>query len=170
MIVLLVAALTLLASSGDVANRLFDWIGLSDPPGSWDFLRPVLLVIGVVSAILLVYRVAPDRRRPIAYRHLLPGALIAGVGWIVASMGFFFYIGNLAHIGATYGAFATPVVLLIWLWLTGVVVLFGAEINAELARRRGEIPHPSELPGAGDPEIAGHPAGRLPEPEEGDRF
>lgn len=166
MLVLLVLALAMLASSGEVADRVFRWFGrdAGAPPGFGQVRLP-LLVVGIVGAVLLIYRVAPDRRHPTRYRHLLPGALIAGIGWIVVSMGFFFYIANLANIGATYGAFATPVVLLIWLWLTGVVVLFGAEVNAELARRRGEHPGLTALPGADDPDIAGHPAGRLPEPE-----
>ncbi len=98
-----------------------------------------------------------------------PGALVSGLGWILASLGFFFYVGNLANIGATYGAFATPIVLLLWLWLSGVVVLYGAAVNDQLAERRGEHVHPVQLPGADDPEIAGHPAGRLPAPEDDER-
>lgn len=162
LIVLLVGALTLMAAGGDVADQLFDWLGAEGAPQAWSVVRPPLLLLGIIGAFLTIYRLAPDRVSPTPYRHLLPGALVAGFGWIVASLGFFFYIGNLANIGATYGAFATPIVLLLWLWLTGVVVLYGAEINAQLARRRGEHVHPAHLPGADDPEIAGHPAGRLP--------
>ena len=56
--------------------------------------------------------------------------------WIIASAGFFFYVSEFATYSATYGAFATVVILLIWLWLTNVVLLFGAELNAVVDLRR----------------------------------
>ncbi len=169
LIVLLVGALAVLAAGGDVADQLFDWLGMEGAPLAWSLLRPPLLLAGIIGAFLIVFRVAPDRISPPPVRHLLPGALVSGLGWILASLGFFFYVGNLANIGATYGAFATPIVLLLWLWLSGVVVLYGAAVNDQLAERRGEHVHPVQLPGADDPEIAGHPAGRLPAPEDDER-
>lgn len=169
LIVLLIGALTLLAAGGEVADQLFDWLGAEGAPQVWSIVRPPLLLLGIIAAFLTVFRIAPDRISPPPMRHLLPGALVSGFGWILASLGFFFYVGNLANIGATYGAFATPIVLLLWLWLTGVVVLYGAAINDQLAERRGEHVHPVVLPGADDPEIAGHPAGRLPTAEDDER-
>lgn len=166
LIVLLIAALTLLATGGSVADTVFGWLGAERAPGGWPIVRVVLLLFGVVGAFLLVYRVAPDALHPMAVRNLVPGAIVGGLGWILASGAFFFYIANLADIGATYGTFATPIVLLLWLWLTGVVVLYGAAVNAQLALRRGELPGPRQLPGADDPDIAGHPAGRLPTAED----
>jgi membrane protein len=167
MIVLLVAALALLAIGGTLADEVFSWFGIdSGAPLLWQLARPPLVALGVVATMLLVYRVAPDRIHPTPLRNLLPGAIVGGFGWILASLGFFFYVANLASIGATYGAFATPIVLLLWLYLSGVVVLFGAEINTELARRRGERHGPVALPGADDPDIAGHPAGRLPDDDD----
>ncbi|MBO9533024.1 MAG: YihY/virulence factor BrkB family protein [Solirubrobacteraceae bacterium] len=167
MIMLLIAALTVLAVGGTVADEVFSWFGASEgAPVVWRVLRPPLVALGIVGAMLLLYRVAPDRIHPTRMRHLLPGAIASGIGWVIASLGFFFYIGNLASIGTTYGAFATPIVLLLWLYLSGVVVLFGAELNGELARRRAGVHGPAHLPGADDPDIAGHPAGRMPPRDE----
>lgn len=167
LISLIVAALALLSIGGEAADTVFTWLGAeTGAPWFWDVLRPVLLMLGIVTAMLVLYRVAPDRVTSPPWRALLPGAVLAGIGWVLASAGFSFYVTNIGRIGATYGAFATPIVLLIWLWLSGVVVLIGAELNAELTRRR-EGPHgPLRLEGADDPAIAGHPAGAYPDPSD----
>lgn len=167
LIALLILALVLLAAGGDIADEIFGWLG--HPGGAplvWSVLRPVLILLGIVGAMLILYRVAPDRIVDPPARELLPGAVLAGIGWIVASGAFAFYVRNLASLGATYGTFATPIVLLFWIWLSGVVVLLGAELNAELDRRRRGSHGPVRLEGADDPEIAGHPAGALPGADE----
>ena len=64
------------------------------------------------------------------------------LAWIVASAAFFFYVSNFSSYSATYGAFAGAVILLVWLWLTNVVLLFGAELNAVIDLRRApDLPH-----------------------------
>jgi membrane protein len=70
------------------------------------------------------------------FQFLTPGAVIGVVAWIVASGGFFFYVSNFSSYSVTYGAFAGAVILLVWLWLTNVVLLFGAELNAAIDVRR----------------------------------
>lgn len=167
LLLIVVFALVLLSLGGDFADEVFDAIGWEQgAPGAWTVLRPVLVLGGIIGAMLVLYRVAPDRIAPRPWKALLPGAVLAGVGWVLSSVGFAFYVQNIAALGATYGAFATPIALLIWLWLSGVVVLVGAALNAELAERRGDDREPLRLPGASDPAIAGHPAGALPEAED----
>ncbi len=161
---MLIFALTALAAGGEIADQLFRWMGAErGAPLVWEVLRPILLLAGIVVAMLVLYRVAPDRIHSPPLRHLLPGAIVAGLGWILVSGAFTFYIQNLASLGATYGTFATPIILLFWLWLSGVAVLLGAEVNAELERRRHGPHSLVRLPGADDPAIAGHPAGARPE-------
>ena len=70
------------------------------------------------------------------FQFLTPGAVFGVVAWIVASGGFFFYVSNFSSYSATYGAFAGAVILLVWLWLTNVVLLLGAELNAVIDLRR----------------------------------
>ncbi|MBJ7471090.1 MAG: YihY/virulence factor BrkB family protein [Solirubrobacteraceae bacterium] len=157
-------ALVLLSLGGGLADDAFQAVGWeAGAPGFWTVLRPGLVMAGIIGAMLVLYRVAPDRIEPRPLRRLLPGALLAGFGVVLASVGFGFWVQNLATVGATYGAFATPIVLLLWLWLTGVVVLFGASLNSELAERRGDDHVQLRLAGADDPAIAGHPAGALPD-------
>jgi membrane protein len=93
-------------------------------------VRWAVLTGAVILALGLIYRVGPDREAP-AVRWLSLGSVIAAVIWIGASVGFSFYVDNFGRYGKTYGALAGVVVLLIWFWITALVVLLGAEINAE---------------------------------------
>jgi membrane protein len=164
LIAVLVFALAGLAAGDEIADAVFRLLGAeAGAPVVWELVRPVLVFLGIVTAMVVLFRIAPDRIHTPSIRHLLPGALVAGIGWIVASGAFVFYIRNLASLGATYGTFATPIILLLWLWLSGVVVLLGAAVNAELDLRRNGPHALVRLPGADDETIAGHPLGRMPE-------
>ncbi|NHC47661.1 YihY/virulence factor BrkB family protein [Motilibacter aurantiacus] len=97
-------------------------------------IRWVGLVLAVMVALAIVYRYAPDRDNPkFAWASL--GAVVAGILWIVGSVGFSFYASNFGSYSKTYGALAGVIILLMWLFLTSFIVLFGAEINAETERQ-----------------------------------
>jgi membrane protein len=89
-----------------------------------------LLVVG--SAVL--YRVGPNMRP--SWRAALCGGLAFAIGWLVATGGFALYVARIADYGATYGALGGVVVLLIWLYLTGLALIVGAEIVAIITERR----------------------------------
>ncbi|MGD2051645.1 MAG: YihY/virulence factor BrkB family protein [Acidimicrobiia bacterium] len=98
--------------------------------GRW----PAIFLV-VVGALGILYKIAPNRparRSP----WLSMGALLAAVLWIAVTFGFSFYVGRLTNFNATYGALGTAIVLLLWFFLSGLVVLVGAELNAELESRR----------------------------------
>ncbi len=95
-----------------------------------EVLRWALLLAIAVVALGLLYRVGPDRDAP-AVRWLSLGSVVAVVTWAIASVGFAFYVDNVGSYATTYGALAGVVVLLLWFWITALVVLVGAEINAE---------------------------------------
>jgi membrane protein len=97
-------------------------------------VRWVLLVLLVVGALAVVYRVAPDRDAP-KFRWVSTGAFVAAALWIIGSVGFSLYVNNFGSYNKTYGALAGVVVLLLWLYLTSYIVLLGAEINAESERQ-----------------------------------
>ncbi len=92
--------------------------------------RWVLLLVAISLALSVLYRLAPDRDDP-QFKWVSVGAVVATVLWLVASVGFSVYVSNFGSYGKTYGALAGVVVLLLWLWITNLVVLLGAEINAE---------------------------------------
>ncbi len=93
-------------------------------------VRWLLLVLLTVTALGLLYRVGPDRAAP-QVRWLSLGAVVATVAWIAASVAFSFYVSNFSSYDDTYGSLAGVAVLLLWFWITALVVLVGAEINAE---------------------------------------
>jgi membrane protein len=70
------------------------------------------------------------------FRWITPGAIVGVLLWIIATAVFFVYVSNFSSYSATYGAFAGAVVLLIWIWLTNTIMLFGAELNAVVDLRR----------------------------------
>ena len=98
-------------------------------------LRWPAAVVVAMLIYAIVYYAAPNVEVP-RFQFLTPGAVIGVVAWIVASGGFFFYVSNFSSYSATYGAFAGAVILLVWLWLTNVVLLLGAELNAVIDLRR----------------------------------
>ncbi|WP_157407970.1 YihY/virulence factor BrkB family protein [Actinomadura atramentaria] len=132
-------AVTFTGRLTEQAGRLFG-LGEAFVTG-WNVLKwPVLLAI-VVVAIATLYRAGPDvHEHP--RRWITPGCVVAIVTWIVASVGFAVYAANFGSYNRTYGTLAAIVIFLVWLWVSNVAILLGAEFDAELARVRGREPDP----------------------------
>lgn len=135
-LLLVTLVMVALVVSGPVARTIGDAIGLGDTAVMvWDFVKlPIVLVI-VAIIIAMLYYFTPNVQQP-TFRWLSLGALVALVVWIVASVGFAFYVANFGSYNKTYGALAGVIVFLLWLWLTNLSLLFGAEVDAELERAR----------------------------------
>jgi membrane protein len=150
-IVLAVVALFSVFLGGGLASDLFGTIGLGETAaGIWRVARWFVAIAAVLGVYAIVYAFAPnvDPRR---IRIITPGAIVGVLVWIVGSMGFFFYVSNFGKYGATYGAFAGAVILLLWLYLSNLAFLFGAELNAVVDQRRAPArsrpqPEPSRQP------------------------
>jgi membrane protein len=93
-----------------------------------------LLIVLMMVALSILYRLAPDRDQP-RWRWVSWGAAIGTVIWIVASLGFSLYASNFGNYSKTYGSMAAVIVTMLWLWITALCILLGAEINAELERQ-----------------------------------
>ncbi|SIG93882.1 putative ribonuclease BN [Mycobacteroides abscessus subsp. abscessus] len=66
----------------------------------------------------------------------LPGAIFATAGWILASLAFSYYVGNFANYTAAYGSIGAIIVLMVWFYLTGVIIILGGEVNAYVSKRK----------------------------------
>jgi len=97
-------------------------------------VRWVLLAGGMIVALSILYRYAPDRDNP-RWRWASFGAIVATVVWVIGSALFSFYAANFGKYNETYGSLGAVVVVMLWLFLTGFAIIFGAEINAELERQ-----------------------------------
>jgi membrane protein len=135
-LVLVMVTFVLVFLGGGLASDVFGWLGLGETVADvWRIVRWPLALAAAMLVYAVVYFAAPnvEIRR---FRWITPGAVFGVSTWILASLGFFLYVSNFSSYSATYGAFAGAVILLVWLWLTNVVVLFGAELNAVIDLRR----------------------------------
>jgi membrane protein len=145
---LVLATLVLMFVGGGFARDLLGFAGLGDTVvRAWDLLRwpGALLVAGTMFAY--VYYVTPDVKHH-GIRWITPGAAVGVATWVGVSAVFSTYISNFADVSAVYGAFTGVIVLLLWLWLSNVSLLFGAELNAEIERQReleAGVPHEDTL-------------------------
>ena len=136
LVVLVAAALLGLVLTGPVADAVGRALGLgSTIVLVFDIVKwPVILAM-VVLVVALLYYATPNVRQP-KFRWVSPGAMLAIATWVLASAAFGFYVANFSSYDKTYGALAGVIVFLLWLWLTNLALLFGAELDAELERGR----------------------------------
>jgi membrane protein len=138
LLLVLLAALVVVALivSGPVAEAVGGAVGLGDTAVlAWQIAKwPVMLVV-VMFMLAVLYWSAPNAKAA-GFRWVSPGSVLAVVVWIVASAAFAFYVANFGSYNETYGTLGGVVVFLVWLWITNVAVLIGAELNAETERGR----------------------------------
>ena len=122
--------------SGPLAEAVGDTIGLGDQAvtiysiAKWPFL------IGVVMLLFAsLYYAAPNVKQP-KFRWISVGGVVAVVIWILASAAFGFYVSNFGSYNKTYGTLGGVISFLVWMWITNIAILFGAELDAELERER----------------------------------
>jgi membrane protein len=132
---------------GDLATDVLELIGLGENIATvWAYARWPGALLSAMLIYAIVYYAAPNVEVR-NWRYITPGAVFGVPAWILASVGFFVYVSEFASYSATYGAFAAVVILLIWLWLTNVVLLFGAELNAVVdVRRAPDLPRDCDGP------------------------
>jgi membrane protein len=135
MLLLAISAIAVVVTGG-LAEAVGNVIGLGDTAVAvWDIAKwPVLLLV-VSFMFALLYWAAPNVKQP-GFRWISPGGLLAVVGWLMASAAFAFYVSSFGSYNKTYGALGGVIVFLVWLWLSNVMILLGAEFNAELERER----------------------------------
>jgi membrane protein len=138
-------SLVLVFVGGGFAEDLLGFLGLGSTIARiWDIARWPGAIAVAMFVFSYIYYVTPDVRHR-AFRWVTPGAVAGVVLWMLASFGFSAYLSQIADVGAVYGTFAGAIVLIVWLWLTNVALLFGAELNAEIEREQqmAEAPPPA---------------------------
>ncbi len=147
----------LLAAVGAVVAfpLIMSAFGLKDvaDAATWLIRWPLLLVM-IVAALTVFYRFGPSRRA-LRRRWLTPGVMIASLAWLAGSAALSFYLSNFADYNATYGSLGAAIGLMMWMWLSAIVVLAGAQIDAVIERRPGLVANAGVA-------VAGAPARILP--------
>lgn len=127
----LLASFTLIIAGPTLAEHLASSLGLGVVfEWAWKILQWPLAFLLVSTAIGLVYYFAPDAEQDWVW--ITPGAVIATLLWVPISLAFKVYVANFADYNATYGAVGGVIVLMLWFYLSGLAILVGAELNAEI--------------------------------------
>ncbi len=144
-----VTAVALMLLTSRTVAWLAYWVGLDVAfVFLWTLLRWPAALLLLALVVAAVYRYAPDAASP--FRSVLPGAIVAVLSWALASLAFSFFLTVFPDHGAVYGGLGTAISLLLYLYFSAAVLLFGAELNAQLRRgppkregKQGGVPGPA---------------------------
>lgn len=136
LLILLTASALAVVLTGPLARSIGDLIGLGDTFVTvWGVVKWPALVLVVSFMISLLYWAGPNVKQP-GFPWITPGGVLAVILWIVASLIFAFYVSRFATYNKVYGSLGGVIVFLIWLWITNLIILLGAEFNSEMERSR----------------------------------
>jgi membrane protein len=100
----------------------------------FDVLRYIVILGGMIFIFAALYHFTPCRR--LTFKEVIPGAIFTTLGWLVASLGFAYYVNNFNNYSSVYGGIGAVIVLMLWLYITSIIILVGGEINAQGAFQR----------------------------------
>ena len=133
--VFILTAFALVVAGPELAHLVADRLGLASAVATaWTVAQWPLVFLLVAFGVALTYYFAPDADQDWAF--ITPGSAVATALWLAASLGFRVYVQNFGDYNATYGALGAAVLLLVWLYVSGLAVLVGAELNSEIENAR----------------------------------
>jgi membrane protein len=137
MVLLLAIVAMAIVLTGPLAEAVGKVIGLSSVAVTvWNIAKWPVLVVLVMAMISVLFYLAPNVRQPGGYRWVTPGAIVAVLVWIVASVGFGIYVAFFGSYNKTYGSLGAVIIFLVWLYISNNALLLGVLINAERERQR----------------------------------
>jgi membrane protein len=145
MLVLLTATAVAVTVTGPLADKVGKLLGIGGAAvTAWDIAKWPVLVVIVALMFSILYYATPNVRQP-GFRWVTPGGVLAVLVWMGVSALFGIYVANFGSYNKTYGSLGAIIIFLVWLWLTNVAILLGAELNAETVRERQiKAGHPAE--------------------------
>jgi membrane protein len=136
LVIMLVIAAAIVVLTGPIANQVGKAFGIgSTAVLIWDIAKWPVLVIIVSLMFSLLYKASPNVKQP-AFRWISAGGILAVIVWLLASGLFAVYVGFSGSYNKTYGSLASVIIFLVWLWISNIAILLGAEFNAETQRER----------------------------------
>ena len=139
--VFIIISMTLILYGGPIGKWIAGFVGLSNVfTLAWNIFQWPVVVGLMLLAVAIIYYVCPDIEQH--WRWVTPGSVFAVIMWLLMSLGFKFYVDNFGDYNKVYGSLAGVIVLMLWLYWSGMVLLLGAEINAEIDYAATEPPRP----------------------------
>lgn len=138
LIALFVVALALPIFGEQIGTFLFSYLGYEQGfLVVWNQVRWTIPPVMIFIVFMLLYWIAPNRK--LYLKSVIPGAIFATVGWIVVSLGFSLYVSSFGNYSATYGSIGGIIVLMMWLYFSGTILMVGGQINAVMQERKEKI-------------------------------
>ena len=120
-----------------IGNIVASYLGIEAGLGPvWTFIRWATPPLLILTVLWTMYWIVPNTDPRIKFFHAWPGAILATLGWLGLTYGFSFYINNFGNFSATYGSIGGVIILMLWLYFTGMILIFGGLVNASLAQRK----------------------------------
>lgn len=135
LLALLIIVLSTLVFGEVIAKSLLTELGLGEKSVVlWHYMRILISLVSMVIIFALFYKLSPSIKNHsrIKFKHSLPGAVFSTLGWVITSSLFSFYINNFGNYAKTYGSIGGVIVLLLWLYMSSIIIVIGGEINASL--------------------------------------
>jgi membrane protein len=126
-------SMTIILVGPGVTQHLFEFMGIASETNTfWTSIRLPMAFLLNLTALTILYYFAPEARQRLL--SILPGAFTSTILWMMASSGFRIFLRNFGAYNKTYGSLAAVVILMVWLWISGLIFLLGAEINSLMKR------------------------------------
>ncbi|WP_337018286.1 YihY/virulence factor BrkB family protein [Oceanobacillus massiliensis] len=135
MIVAIIVAILLPVFGDVILGFIVSFLGISsEMTVTLQILRYVVSIVVITALLMCLYHFAPNKKFP--FKHVIPGALLASILWQAISLGFSIYISNFGNYSATYGSLGGIIILMIWFFLTGLILMTGAIVNVMYHRKQ----------------------------------
>lgn len=120
-----------------IGNLVFSYIGLEHSLETvWTYVRWVTPPLLIFIILWVMYWIVPNTDPRLKFITVTPGAILATLGWLGLTYGFSFYINNFGNFGRTYGSIGGVIILMLWLYFTGMILMMGGLLNASIAKRK----------------------------------
>lgn len=137
LVAVIIVALVFPVFGQQIGHIIFGYLGVEESFESmWTFIRWITPPALIVVTLMAMYWIVPNTDPRLKFISVFPGAIFATLGWVALTYGFSFYINNFGNYSATYGSIGGVIILMLWLYFTGMILIFGGLINATMHRRQ----------------------------------